>query len=132
MKRTQQIVKEEVQRKGATILDFLGVNYETVVMPRYERLANNFLNACNTNAEKLRAKGMPFSFDMEYNSQFPVKSRKSYESKIERSKSFVVMDPIRDTVYCSDPYDMRNLEAFLQNNLIVDILLPLLKSRLKK
>ena len=114
VKKAQQIVKEEVQRKGATILDFLGVNYETVVMPRYERLANNFLNACNTNAEKLRAKGMPFSFDMEYNSQFPVKSRKSYESKIERSKSFVVMDPIRDTVYCSDPYDMRNLEAFLQ------------------
>ena len=72
------------------------------------------MNACNTNAEKLKAKGMPFSFDMEYNSQFPVKSRKSYESKVERSKSFTVYDPIRDTVYCSDPYDLSNLEAFLQ------------------
>ena len=107
-------VQEEVQKTGSTILDFLGVHYETVEMPRYERLANNFLNAGFTSAETLRAKGYPFSFDMEYNSQFPVKSRKSYESKIERSKDFRVYDPIRDTVYCSDPYDMRNLEAFLK------------------
>ena len=107
-------VQEEVQKTGATILDFLGVHYETVEMPRYERLANNFLNAGYTSAETLRAKGYPFSFDMEYNSQFPVKSRKSYESKIERSKDFRVYDPIRDTVYCSDPYDMSNLEAFLK------------------
>ena len=114
VKKVQRVVQDEVQKTGATLLDFLGVHYETVEMPRYERLANNFLNACNTNAEKLRAKGLPFSFDMEYNSQFPVKSRKSYESKVERSKSFTVYDPIRDTVYCSDPYDLSNLEAFLQ------------------
>lgn len=109
-----KVAQQEFKTAGTTILDILGIHYETVEMPRYERLANNFLNACNTNAEKLRAKGMPFSFDMEYNSQFPVKSSESYKSKIERSKSLKVYDPIRDTVYCSDPYDMRNLEAFLQ------------------
>lgn len=114
VKRVIGPVQEEIQKRGATLLDFLGVHYETVEMPRYERLANNFLNACNTNAEKLRAKGLPFSFDMGYNSQFPVKSRKSFESKVERSKSFTVYDPIRDTVYCSDPYDLSNLEEFLR------------------
>ncbi len=109
-KVTQKLV-QEVKRSGNTILDHLGAHYEMVETPRLERLANNYLNASYTASEKLKSRG--FSYDMEYNMQQPVKSRSSYESKIERSKSFKVYDTIRDTTYCIDPYDMGNINALL-------------------
>lgn len=101
----------EVKNSGSTILERLGAHYETVETPRLVRIANTYISTLFTACERLKSRG--FSFDLDYNSQHPVKSAKSYQSKIERQKSLKVHDVIRGTVYCKDPYDIANIDAFI-------------------
>ena len=58
-------------------------------------LADNFLDATERVIKRLNHLG--FSFDREYCELNPVKSKKSYRSKINRSKDLRVPDTIRDT-----------------------------------
>ena len=62
-------------------------------------------------AFRLKDKG--FSFDRAYCELNPVKSPKSYSSKIVRSGKFKVPDTIRATLYCNNPYDLDSLNSLL-------------------
>lgn len=85
---------------------------------RLNRIATTYLDVLESVAFKLKEKG--FSFDRVYCEQNPVKSPKSYTSKIVRSGKFKVPDTIRATLYCNDPYNL---------SLLNDILLPEMKKR---
>lgn len=75
-------------------------------------LAEDFLNSTESAINRLSDLG--FSFDRSYCELNPVKSKKSYRSKINRSRDLRVPDTIRDTVYCKDPYDLSKLDALLK------------------
>ena len=79
--------------------------------PRLKRLAITYLDILESVAFKLKDKG--FSFDREYCELNPVKSPKSYSSKIVRSGKFKVPDTIRATLYCNNPYDLDSLNSLL-------------------
>lgn len=79
--------------------------------PRLKRLAITYLDILESVAFKLKDKG--FSFDREYCELNPVKSPKSYSSKIVRSGKFKVPDTIRATLYCNNPYDLDSLNLLL-------------------
>lgn len=85
---------------------------------RLNRIATTYLDVLESVALKLKEKG--FSFDRVYCEQSPVKSPKSYTSKIVRSGKFKVPDTIRATLYCNDPYNL---------SLLNDVLLPEMKKR---
>ena len=61
-----------------------------------------------------------FRFDEAYNSICPVKSPKSYVSKVVRTSSLDVPDAIRMTVFVDDPYDL---------SLFFERFLPLMKEK---
>ena len=105
-------VQHEVKSSGATLLDFIGARYEEQEVPRFERISELYHNTLLAAAKKLTKYG--FDYDEAYNSQCPVKSTSSYISKMKRSKSFQVLDPIRGTLYCKDPYNLDNLLALLK------------------
>lgn len=79
--------------------------------PRLRRLAITYLDILESVAFRLKDKG--FSFDREYCELNPVKSPKSYSSKIVRSGKFKVPDTIRATLYCNNPYDLDSLNSLL-------------------
>ena len=79
--------------------------------PRLRRLAITYLDILESGAFRLKDKG--FSFDREYCELNPVKSPKSYSSKIVRSGKFKVPDTIRATLYCNNPYDLDSLNSLL-------------------
>lgn len=81
--------------------------------PRLKRIAITYLDILESVANELKDKG--FSFDRAYCELNPVKSAKSYVSKIERSGSFVVPDTIRSTLYCNQAYDLDNLNALINS-----------------
>lgn len=78
--------------------------------------ANVFKAVLKSACEDLSQFG--FRFDEAYNSICPVKSPKSYVSKVVRTSSMDVPDAIRMTVFVDDPYDM---------SLFFDHFLPLMK-----
>ena len=71
---------------------------------RMTRIATTYLDVLESIASSLKADG--FSFDRVYCEKSPVKSAKSYVSKIARSKSLIVPDVIRSTMYCNNLYDL--------------------------
>ena len=79
--------------------------------PEYDEIAARYLDTLEAVAIKLKDNG--FSFNRKYCEKYPVKTAKSYISKVERSKSFKVADMIRGTLYCNDPYDLSNLKEVL-------------------
>lgn len=79
--------------------------------PRLRRLAITYLDILESVAFRLKDKG--FSFDRAYCELNPVKSPKSYSSKIVRSGKFKVPDTIRATLYCNNPYDLDSLNSLL-------------------
>lgn len=78
---------------------------------RLSRIATTYLDILESVAFRLKDKG--FTFDRAYCEQNPVKSPKSYTSKIVRSGKFKVPDTIRATLYCNNPYDLSTLNDFL-------------------
>jgi len=87
-------------------------------MGRLERIATTYLDILESVAGKLKDYGV--SFDRAYCELHPVKSPKSYTSKIVRSGSFNVPDAIRATLYMKDPYDL---------SILNDKLLPEMQKR---
>lgn len=85
---------------------------------RLNRIATTYLDILESVAFRLKDKG--FTFDRAYCEQNPVKSPKSYTSKIVRSGKFKVPDTIRATLYCNDPYDL---------SILNDALLPEMKKK---
>ncbi|MBO5447348.1 hypothetical protein J6A34_07570 [bacterium] len=106
-----KIVKNQTENATVTLLDFIGARYEELDVPRFERISEQYHNTLLAAANKLAKYG--FIYDEVYNSQCPVKSVDSYLSKMKRSKSFTVLDPIRGTIYNKDLYNLDNLTAFL-------------------
>lgn len=86
--------------------------------PRLSRIATTYLDVLESVA--FRLKDLGFSFDRTYCELSPVKSPKSYTSKVVRSGNFKVPDTIRATLYCNNPYDL---------SLLNDALLPEMKKR---
>ena len=99
------------------VADFIEAKFDAD-SGRMNRIATTYLDVLESVAFKL--KDMGFSFDRAYCEQNPVKSAKSYTSKIVRSGNFKVPDAIRATLYCRDPYDL---------SLLNDVLLPEMKKR---
>ncbi len=110
--KAAKAVKKQVESKAVTLLDFIGARYEEQEVPRFERISELYHNTLLAAAKKLTKYG--FDYDEAYNSQCPIKSTSSYISKMKRSKSFQVLDPIRGTLYCKDPYNLDNLLALLK------------------
>lgn len=79
--------------------------------PRLNRLAVTFLDILESVSFRLQEAG--FSFDRVYCELHPVKSPKSYVSKITRSGSFNVPDSVRATLYCNNSYDLNNINLLL-------------------
>ncbi|MBO5385497.1 hypothetical protein J6A64_04200 [bacterium] len=109
--KVSKAAKKQVQKSTVTLLDFIGARYEELDVPRFERISEQYHNTLSAVCNRLSHLG--FSYDEAYNSQCPVKSVDSYLSKMKRSKSFTVLDPIRGTVYNKDLYSLDNLTAFL-------------------
>jgi len=101
----------------AKVSDYLEAQLEAD-SPRLNRIATTYLDVLESVANKLKDKG--YSFDREYCEKHPVKSPKSYTSKIVRSGTFKVPDTIRATLYCKNIYDLDTL---------VKDLLPEMKKR---
>lgn len=76
-------------------------------MDRMTRIATTYLDVLESISFSLKEHG--FSFDRAYCELSPVKSPKSYVSKIARSGSMKVPDSIRATMYCNNPYDLTSL-----------------------
>lgn len=95
---------------GATIAEHLEAQVAAEA-GRLLRIATTYLDIVESVAIKLKDKG--FSFDRAYCELNPVKSPKSYTSKVVRSGSFKVPDTIRTTLYCNNPYDLDNLFTHL-------------------
>ena len=95
-----------ISKGGATIADHLEAQVAASA-ERLLRIATTYLDIVESVAIKLKDKG--FSFDRAYCELNPVKSPKSYASKVVRSGSFKVPDTIRTTLYCNNPYDLDNL-----------------------
>lgn len=108
----------EIQFRGGTKIADLVENRVSNNMERLNRIATTYLDVLESVAAKLKDKGI--IFDRAYCEQNPVKSPKSYTSKIVRSGSFKVPDAIRATLYITNPYDLSVLN---------DELLPELKKR---
>lgn len=113
--KAAKAVKKQVESKAVTLLDFIGARYEELDFPRYESISEAYLNTLSAVCTRLSNLG--FSYDEVYNSQCPVKSVDSYLSKMKRSKSFTVLDPVRATIYNKDLYNLDNLTAFLSEML---------------
>lgn len=113
--KAAKAVKKQVESNAVTLLDFIGARYEELVVSRYERISDAYHKALSAVCSKLSNLG--FSYDEAYNSQCPVKSVDSYLSKMKRSKSFTVLDPVRATIYNKDLYNLDNLTAFLNEML---------------
>ena len=109
--KAAKAVKKQVESKAVTLLDFIGARYEELDVPRYERISDLYHNTLSAVCTRLSNLG--FTYDEAYNSQCPVKSVDSYLSKMKRSKSFTVLDPVRGTIYNKDLYNLDNLTAFL-------------------
>lgn len=95
---------------SSKVSDFLEVQVAADT-PRLRRLAITYLDILESVAFRLKDKG--FSFDRAYCELNPVKSPKSYSSKIVRSGKFKVPDTIRATLYCNNPYDLDSLNSLL-------------------
>ena len=108
----------EIQFRGGTKIADLVENRVSNNMERLNRIATTYLDVLESVAAKLKDKGVIFV--RAYCEQNPVKSPKSYTSKIVRSGSFKVPDAIRATLYITNPYDLSVLN---------DELLPELKKR---
>lgn len=78
---------------------------------RLSRIATTYLDVLESVAFRLKDNG--FSFDRAYCEQNPVKSPKSYTSKVMRSGNFKVPDTIRATLYCNNAYDLSALNLLL-------------------
>lgn len=113
--KATKAVKKQVESKAVTLLDFIGARYEELDFPRYESISEAYLNTLSAVCTRLSNLG--FTYDEAYNSQCPVKSVDSYLSKMKRSKSFTVFDPVRATIYNKDLYNLDNLTAFLSEML---------------
>ena len=113
--KAAKAVKKQVESKAVTLLDFIGARYEELDFPRYESISEAYLNTLSAVCTRLSNLG--FTYDEAYNSQCPVKSVDSYLSKMKRSKSFTVLDPVRATIYNKDLYNLDNLTAFLSEML---------------
>lgn len=98
------------QTKLAKISDFVEVQIENLT-PRLKRIATTYLDILES--VSFRLKDDSFSFDRVYCEKNPVKSPKSYASKVARSGNFKVPDTIRATVYCSNSYDLDSLNKLL-------------------
>ena len=99
-----------ISKGGATIADHLEAQVAASA-ERLLRIATTYLDIVESVAINLKDKG--FSFDRAYCELNPVKSPKSYASKVVRSGSFKVPDTIRTTLYCNNPYDLDNLFKYL-------------------
>ena len=78
---------------------------------RLNNIATVYLDVLESVAAKLKDLGV--TFDRSYCEKNPVKSPKSYTSKIMRSGSFKVPDTIRATMYIKDLYDLSILREHL-------------------
>ncbi len=101
----------------ATVADYLEAQV-AAASPRLERIATTYLDILESVAFKLKDRGV--SFDRAYCEMHPVKSPKSYTSKVVRSGKFKVPDTIRATLYCNNPYDL---------SVLTDGILPEMKKR---
>ena len=86
-----------------TISDYIEKGLENN-MQRMHRIATTYLDVLECIANSLSKDG--FSFDRAYCELSPVKSPKSYVSKIARSGNMKVHDSIRATLYCNNSYDL--------------------------
>lgn len=94
------------KKATSTISDYVEKSVESG-MARMRRIATTYLDVLESIAISLSKDG--FSFDRAYCELSPVKSPKSYVSKITRSGNMKVPDYIRATLYCNNPYDLDNL-----------------------
>lgn len=94
------------KKATSTISDYVEKSVESG-MARMRRIATTYLDVLESIAISLSRDG--FSFDRAYCELSPVKSPKSYVSKITRSGNMKVPDYIRATLYCNNPYDLDNL-----------------------
>ena len=92
-----------MQQATNTISDVIEAKVERE-KERMSRIATTYLDALESIANALKDDGI--SFDRAYCELNPVKSPKSYTSKIVRSGSFKVPDAIRATLYSKNPYDL--------------------------
>ena len=104
--KAAKAVKKQVESKAVTLLDFIGARYEELDFPRYESISEAYLNTLSAVCTRLSNLG--FTYDEAYNSQCPVKSVDSYLSKMKRSKSFTVFDPVRATIYNKDLFKKKD------------------------
>ena len=107
-------VSPNVAFKSVKIADLVE-NKVSNNMERLNRIATTYLDILESVAAKLKDKGV--IFDRVYCEQNPVKSPKSYTSKIVRSGSFKVPDAIRATLYMTNPYDL----SILNNDLLPEL-----------
>lgn len=98
------------KRATSTISEYVERGVESN-MERMRRIATTYLDVLESIANSLSKDG--FSFDRAYCELSPVKSPKSYVSKITRSGSMKVPDSIRATLYCNNPYDLTNISKKL-------------------
>lgn len=99
-----------IPANSAKISDFVEVQIQNLT-PRLKRIATTYLDILESVSFKLKDDN--FSFDRVYCEKSPVKSPKSYASKVARSGTFKVPDTIRATVFCSNPYDLDSLNKLL-------------------
>ena len=93
-----------------TISDYIERGVENN-MQRMNRIATTYLDVLESIANSLKDVG--YSFDRAYCELSPIKSPKSYVSKIARSGSMTVPDAIRATLYCNKPYDLSSISEHL-------------------
>ena len=73
-------------------------------LPRLQRIATVYLDATEAVANKFKEDGVFFVREMFENTA--VKAPDSKLSKVNRSKNFVVRDPIRTILFVKNPYDL--------------------------
>lgn len=92
-----------ISRQLTTVADHLQAQI-AADSGRLSRIATTYLDVLESVASGLKEKG--FLFDRAYCELNPVKSPKSYTSKVVRSGQFKVPDTIRATLYCNNAYDL--------------------------
>ncbi len=97
---------DTVSFSGRSISDSIWNNFVKET-PRFNRIATTFLNATESIARKLEDDGIYFIREMF--EKEAVKNPDSKLSKVNRSKTFVVRDSIRTTLFSKNPYNVSDL-----------------------
>jgi hypothetical protein len=117
--RLNTLTKDTVSFSGSgtKIIDVIEHQFRSA-SPRLERIATTYLDVMQSITTELTSLG--FSMDREYCEAHVLKSVESSISKVRRSGSFRITDPLRTSIMCTNINDL---------SLIPEALLPALKKR---